>query len=142
LADERLRVFIDSNVLFSGFLSPNGGPAQVLLAIRNNQFRVVLSRKVLEEVTRNLRAKVPAVLPAFLEWVERTEIELIRDGSDAASKQWHELGLEHDASIVASAIDAEVDYICTGDRRLREVVSRRVESPKVITPRHLVELLA
>jgi putative PIN family toxin of toxin-antitoxin system len=45
---------LDANVLVSGILSPKGAPAKVLTAWHAEQFHLVLSEAVLDEIDRVL----------------------------------------------------------------------------------------
>ena len=56
------RVFLDSNVLFSGFHSPTGPPGIILRCFVEGKLVVVVSKQILQEVVRTLRKKLPEAL--------------------------------------------------------------------------------
>ncbi len=63
----RLRIFIDSDVLFAGSASPSeqSGSLVLLRMAEITLIEAVASQQVLTEVERNLEAKIPRALPAF-----------------------------------------------------------------------------
>jgi predicted nucleic acid-binding protein len=62
---ERLRVFIDADVLFAGSASTTGASHVVLLMAELGLVEGLISAQVMNEVERNLTDKLPAALPAF-----------------------------------------------------------------------------
>ena len=58
-----LRVFLDTNVLFSGAYSASGSPRRLLDGAARGQFQPVVSSTVLDELVRNLRNKPTRPLP-------------------------------------------------------------------------------
>jgi hypothetical protein len=65
LAPDKRRVFLDTNVIFSGLYSGKGAPNAILSAFIRGEITVVISRQVLEELVRNVSEKLPSVLPAL-----------------------------------------------------------------------------
>ena len=51
------------------------------------------------------------------------------------------LTADEDARIVAATLTAEADYLCTGDRRLRERLATIDLAPKVLLARELLDVL-
>ena len=50
-----MRAVLDANVLVSALVSPNGVPAEVLKAWRDERFQPVTSQAILSEIDRVLR---------------------------------------------------------------------------------------
>ncbi len=134
-----MRIFLDSNVLFSGVYSGAGNPRRLLDMAASGRFAAVLSRTVIDEVVRNLRNKAPRALPrldqVFSEVPFQVALEL---PPEETIRGWGEFG--SDAPIVAAAMNAQVEYLCTGDRRLRER-ARRVSGLRVVTPADLIAIV-
>ncbi|HEX3247279.1 MAG TPA: PIN domain-containing protein [Chloroflexota bacterium] len=59
MATASRRPFIDTNVLFSGFYRANSVPGRILEVHARGEITLVLSRRVLEELVRTIRAKMP-----------------------------------------------------------------------------------
>lgn len=64
---EGIRVFFDADVIFAGSASPREhGASLVLLRMAEiTLIKGITSRQVIDEVERNLSAKIPAAMPAF-----------------------------------------------------------------------------
>jgi hypothetical protein len=95
---------------------------------------------VIIEVTRNLRLKAPHALGSLERVFRDVSFEVARDPAPGSVSRLTDVGLGTDATVVAAAIDARVDYFCTGDRRLRE----RIEATgglKAVSPAELLDLL-
>lgn len=136
------RVFLDTNVLFSGLRSHKGPPAKVLDYAASRIHQPVISRTVLDELVRNLRKKAPLVLPR-LEWLfQQVEFEVTAEPPPSEVQRLTALGFESDAPILAAAVAAQVDFICTGDRRFRERLGSLAAAGIVaVTPAELLRLL-
>jgi hypothetical protein len=96
---------------------------------------------VVDEIVATAQEKLPLILAPFLEWSLRVPPELApspaRDALDAISPPVN----FDDAPIVAAAIEAGVDYLVTGDRRLlMEIEALGVAFPAV-SPRRMLEEL-
>ena len=123
VSEDRLRVFLDTNVLFSGLRTPGGKPHRILEAATGGDMQAVVSGGVLVELLRNIRRKAPDLLAALGIFLTGTPLEIVPEPSPQDTEPWSQAGLGTDAPIVAAAVLAEVDYFCTGDRRLLEKAS-------------------
>jgi predicted nucleic acid-binding protein len=134
------RVFLDTNVLFSGVHSESGAPKRLLDAAGLSRYQVVVSRLVLDELVRNLRSKSPSSLPKLERVFAEVRFEIVSDPPNEEIRRWRDAGLGTDAPIVAAAVLAEVDYFCTGDRRLLSKASLIERAGlRVVTPGELLE---
>ena len=146
IARPRLRVFLDTNVMFSGVYAESGAPKRLLDACALGQFQAVVSRVVLDELARNLRTKAPAALPALERVFKEVSFEMADDPPERATQRWFDAGLGSDAPIIVAALAAAmhsgVDYFCTGDRRvLAQGHDGALRGLNVISPAGLVRLL-
>ncbi len=112
----RTRVFLDSNVLFSGLYSPEGAPGIILEHFVKGSISVVVSQQVLEEVVRTIKARLPGALPALRRLLVSTPPEVIADPQLQEVERWTEKLPLGDAAILAAAIGARPDCFVTGDR--------------------------
>ena len=137
-----MRVFLDTNVLFSGLYSPVGAPNRVLEAASGGAFQLVVSANVLGELVRNVRNKAPHLLVDVNEFLNGASIEVVESPPASELEGWHDAGFGSDAPIIAAAVSAEVDYFCTGDRRLLGDAERgKLGRLRVVSPAELIVLL-
>jgi putative PIN family toxin of toxin-antitoxin system len=137
-----MRVVIDTNVLLSGLIRPQGAPGAIIRALRDGRIVPVLSRPMLEEIgavlSRSWLLKKYGVEPADVETVlnflvargelvePRIEIRRCRDPRD-------DMFLE-------AAVSAAADRIVTGDKDLLDMGS--VEGVPIVTARQMADELA
>jgi predicted nucleic acid-binding protein len=142
MASERsLRVFLDTNVLYSGFYTPHGTTGEILLLASSGRFRPVISGHVIGELVRNLARKAPKALIGAQAFFRDARVEAVDLPDQDSIRKWTSRGLTTDARIAAAATLAEVDYLCTGDAEFIEVVTESPDGPAVMTPRQLLDLL-
>jgi predicted nucleic acid-binding protein len=143
VSEETPRVFLDTNVLFSGLRTPGGKPHRMLEAATAGSMRAVVSGGVLVELLRNIRRKAPYLLAVLEILLTDTPLEVAPEPSPQQTESWLQAGLGSDAPIVAAAVLSEVDYFCTGDRRMLENASLLKRAGlRVVTPAELLEALA
>jgi len=119
------RVFLDSNVIFSGLYSPEGAPGIILEHFVKGSISVVVSQQVLEEVIRTIKEKLPDSLPALRRLLVNTPPEVASDPEPPDVKRWTKKLHLGDAVILAAAIAAQPDYFITGDRHF-------IENPDIV----------
>lgn len=112
---DKTRVFLDSNVIFSGLYSGDGPPGAILEQAVEGGFLPVISRQVLDEVVRIIAAKLPAALPALNTLLLSMPLEICDDPDPSAVKAWAKITGTDDAPIAAAASAAEVDFLVNGD---------------------------
>lgn len=113
--ESKPRVFLDTNVIFSGLYSPNGAPGAILERFIEGKIDVVISQRVLEELVRTIRGKLPQALPALRALLTTITPEVQNDPpTEQVEKLTTKLEFA-DAAILAAAINAKVDYFIAGD---------------------------
>ena len=135
------RVFLDSNVVFSGLYSPDGAPGVILEHFVKGNLRVVVSQQVLEEVIRTIKEKLPDVLTALRGLLVNTPPEVVADPKLPYIERWTEKLHLGDAAILAAAIVAQPDYFITGDRHFldnQEIAENA--GLKIVTPAQFLEV--
>ena len=105
------RIFADANVLIAGADSRSGASRAVLLIAEIGLFTLVVSRQVLDEAERNIRAKLPRALPNFAEQMAYINLEILDDPTLEESARWEAIIEAKDAPILAAAVMANVDRI-------------------------------
>jgi putative PIN family toxin of toxin-antitoxin system len=136
------RVFLDSNVIFSGFYSLEGTPGQILQSCINGRMTMVISRQVLDEVIRNIRRKLPDILDLVIDFLSATEIEIVAN-PEPEEVAGNQLNLPPgDAAVLLAAARAKPDFFVTGDNHfLKNPELEKKVNLRIITPAQLHKLL-
>jgi putative PIN family toxin of toxin-antitoxin system len=136
------RIFLDSNVLFSGFHSPTGSPSIIIRHFVEGKLVVVVSQQVLQEVVRTFNKKLPEALPALKRFLLCSPLEVIGDPKPEDVAHWTKLLHEGDAAIIAAAIAAEPDFFVTGDSHfLRNSRVKKESGLQICSPSDLLRNL-
>jgi putative PIN family toxin of toxin-antitoxin system len=137
-----LRVFLDTNVIFSGLYSPGGAPGIILKYFAAGRIGVVVSRQVLEEVVRTIKEKLPEALPALKRFLVNAPPEVWADPSIESIQHWSKEIHPADAAILAAAIAAKPDYFVTGDSHFLDNQAIRSRSGlNIVSPAQFLKLL-
>ena len=138
----RMRVFLDTNVVFSGFYAPQGVPGIILERFFEGKFDLVISQKVVNELVDTMTKKLPEELPSLWELLVRSPLEIVGDPLPIEVARWANLMDLDDATILAAAVLAEPDYLVTGDKHFlgNPDVAQR-SGLRIITPAKFVQLL-
>lgn len=137
-----IRVFLDTNVIFSGLYSLQGAPGIILRHFIEGRVRVVVSQQVLDEVIRTIKEKLPEALPALKRLLVNAPPEVRADPSRESIQHWTKELHTADAAILAAAIDAKPDYFVTGDNHfLKNRVIREKAGLNIVTPAQFLKLL-
>ncbi len=138
-----IRAVLDANVLVSGLISRKGAPAEILDALRDGKFHLLLSRSILEELHRVLQyPKVAARLRLPPEELELFIIDIV-DSAILTSGQLALAVVAQDASdnrYLECAVEGDADFIVSGDRHLLRVGNH--QGVELLTPREFAGLLA
>jgi predicted nucleic acid-binding protein len=129
-------VCLDADVIVAGFFSKAGASYVVLLLAEVGLLRTVLPSAVVDEVTRNLQAKLPDALPSFDRFLKAPFVQVHRPGR----AQLHEArALAHvkDVPVMAAALGSRATHLVTHNVRH----FRSTRNLKVVRPRGLVEQL-
>ncbi len=107
------RVFVDANVLIAGPHSRSGASRAVLMLAEVRLIKLVVSRQILDEVERNIRAKLPGAMKVLVEILALLELEIVDDPERAEWEAFLEVIEEKDAPILAAAVAAKIDRFIT-----------------------------
>ncbi len=143
MPEPKPRVFLDSNVIFSGLYSSKGAPSVILERFIEGKLRVVVSQQVLDEVIRTIKAKLPEALPALRKLLVNAPPEIRKDPIPEEVKRWSGLLDVGDAAILAAAVAAQPDYFVTGDRHFIENSEIAEKAGlQIVTPAQFIEARA
>ena len=135
-----MRVVIDTNILISALISPNGVPFQSL-KLWGPKYQLVTSEWQIDELRRVSRRKA---LKPYLKRIEvGTFINELREKASVQGKL-PEIDVSPDPddnNIIATAIAGGAHYIVSGDKR--DLLSlRKAQGIPIITAREFVKLFA
>lgn len=131
-----MKIFADTNVLLSAFMAR--GLCADLLEVKLADHQLMTGEFVLNELERVLstKLKVPEQkIEATIQFLRKHYIEPIPDGPSK-----YKVRDEDDRWVLESAIRAKADILVTGDKDLL-ANSKKVERPKIVSPREIWELL-
>lgn len=133
---------LDANVFVSAVLSPKGLPAKVLTAWRGEQFHLIISVVILEEINRVLR--YPKIVKRH-RWPEERIQTFIEDLAHPAIPTPGELTLNvieedpADDRYLECAVEGGANYIVSGDQHLLDLKEYR--GIPILSPRAFLEVL-
>ena len=126
-----MKAVFDTNVLIAAFIT-EGICAKILLRARKKQFHLLISPFILREFEHTLTKKINAAKNEV-----KDALELISEAVEKTIYPTTEVTKvcrdEDDNNILSCALDAEADYIVTGDKDLLELKSYK--GIRIITPR-------
>ena len=113
----RPRVFLDTRVLLAGLASRTGASNKILALAEAGLLTLVVSEQVLVEAEQNLKEKLPKALPEYERFLTTCPMEEVPAPSAAEVMSAKEIIQAKDASILAAAKNAQVDYLVTLNRK-------------------------
>jgi putative PIN family toxin of toxin-antitoxin system len=116
-AGEKIRVFVDTNVLIAGIASVSGASGTVLDLCEAGIVQMVISRQVLIEADRNISSKLPGLVEPFRRFIRDLAPLMMEEPSPASLEKCEGLVDRKDAAILATALDAEADFLITLDKK-------------------------
>jgi putative PIN family toxin of toxin-antitoxin system len=110
-----LKAVFDTNIYISAFVIPGGKAEEAYLHAIRGAFTLYSSVAILTETAKKLRQKFG--------WPENEVIRLLKAITRVATvlrtrPHIHEISNEADNRILECALEAEADYIVTGDKHL------------------------
>ena len=139
----KLRVFLDTNVIFSGLYSSEGSAGVILEHFIAGRLVVVISQQVLEEIISTIKEKLPGSLPALRKLLLSVALEIVKNPVPDEVARWSK-AITHteDATILSAAIAAQPDYFVTGDKHFLGNPEILEESGlHIVTPSQFLERL-
>ena len=130
-----MRIVLDTNVLVSGFLSPDGPPGAILRSILAGSISLCFDERILTEyrevLTRGRFALASERVDAVLEFIEANGESVLAETLGV------ELPDSTDTMFVEVASAAGADCVVTGNRK--HFPNERLEGLRVLLPREFVE---
>ena len=139
MAQPKPRIFFDADALMAGTHSPTGGAGFLLLQAAAGLITIIISPQVIEEVRRNLTAKLPQSLTAFDSLLSAIPFEHVLQPSTKARAACLHLADAKDAAHVATSVRAKATFLVTFNLRHYQIKAIRKElSIAVLTPGQLI----
>lgn len=138
------RVLLDTNVLVSGLVFRGGNEHRILGLAEEGEIRLVLPEFVVEEARRVLGEKFGGYEVLLDVFLSRVGFEDVPWGSISGALRECEALLRDpdDAPVLASAVHLSPDVVVTGDRVLREDLSRHLPGVGVCSSSQFLRGLA
>ncbi|MCW5934078.1 MAG: PIN domain-containing protein [Fimbriimonadia bacterium] len=140
------RVFLDAGIYIAGAASATGGSRQILDWCALGLLKPVTSYQVLDETRRNVAKKLPRATQILEKIISLVNAEIIPEPTEEVISQASLFVPIKDAPILAAAIQANVDYFVTLDRRhfkppaVQQAVSFPILLPEEFIPIVRLEL--
>lgn len=138
------RVVIDTDVIVSGTLTPEGHPGHILAAWRDGHFLLVISEEIIAEIKEVLNR--PRIRENYRHLTRATIgrlINLLRQHSILVSGVLNLKVVERDPDddkIIVAAVEGDADIIVSGDNDLLALkVYRGIE---IVTPAEFIKLIS
>ena len=130
-------VFLDTSALFAGIWSPTGGARLILKLGETGAINLLVSGQVLKEIEGVLTKKSPENLGYLTLLLDRSRINIAPNpGEDILNELEEIIPHKGDALVIGSALESEVDYFVTLDRKhfldnhlLREKIPLQIGTP-------------
>lgn len=143
---EIYRIVLDSNVIFSGIYTKTGNPGTILDLVAKGEVILILSEFIIDEVFNTLsRHQMSESIIWFRTFISQASIEIIQIPSEPQVEQNLHLVPRDpkDVVIVLTAINAEADYLISGDSDLNSHNESTKEIDaliNVLTPKDFISL--
>lgn len=134
----RLRVVLDTNVFVSGLAYPGGVPGRIVGLWREGGLDVVLSRYILDELSRVL-PRLSRIIPLSADEISDLidSLMLLADVVDPDAAEDEDLRDAADQKVLATFRAAKADYLITGDKDLLALTGKYpVLTPAAFWERH------
>lgn len=138
-----MHVVLDTNVVVSGYLSPNGTPARILSLWERGVFDLIVSPEIVAEYDRVLREPNIRALHRKSDGEIDTIIRRINEVAIRINPERRVSVVDTDPDddkLIECAVAGDADYIVTGDKHLLALGS--YQGIQIITPAIFVNLFA
>jgi predicted nucleic acid-binding protein len=139
-----VRIFLDSNVILSGLLSDTGAPGVIfdILSLNLPLISAVTGRYNIIEVERNIKKKLPALLPVYKNYFRKAAISIVALPSAEEIKLFDGIINEKDAPVLASAAKGKADFLLTGDKKhFQKLKISGICSFAIVSPTEFLETI-
>lgn len=131
---KKVKVFLDSNVILSGLISYKGAPRVILdlLSLDLPFVKGSTGEYNMIEIQRNLKKKVPEVIPVYQKYFPKLNLEIIPLPLEKEVEQYSGGVSKKDVPVILSARKGKADFIVSGDKHLLEI--KDFQGIRIVTP--------
>ncbi len=133
---------LDTNVLVSGALTSSTIPGQIFNAWRENEFELILSEPIINEIDQVLQK------PYFQKHLKSHEItsfmDLLQNEAILTPITTTVHGVTthpEDDLVLATAVSAKANFFVTGDQPLLQKVGKSYQKVRIVTPKEFLQIL-
>ena len=133
-----MRILIDTNILISAMLNPNGTPYQAYLKAVTYPNHAIICDQNIEELKRIFNKKFPTKLDALDRFlsvaslsIEIVQVPVEEDSSESLIRDFN------DRPILRAAIFAKADILLTEDK---DFLESGIVTPKIMTAMEFMNL--
>lgn len=106
-------VFVDANILIAGSASRTGASRVILAQAEFGMIQLVVTRQILDETERNIRRKLPQMLPLLSELLLNLNLHVLNDPEPSQYARWCSIIEAKDAPILEAAVQFAPNYFLT-----------------------------
>ena len=129
-----MQVMVDSNILLSALLFPNGAVAKAFEKCIQN-YDLIICTYVIDECKRVVRKKFPKYIEALDSFLQNLAFELVYTPTNPKPNLF-EIRDKNDYPILYTAIKENVDLFLTGDKDYYDII---IEKPIIVSPSTFLE---
>lgn len=143
MAKRSIKVFLDSNVILSGFLSDKGAPCIILdiLSLKTPFLKGATGQYNVMEIERNLKKKAPDLLPLYNKYFPSLKLEIVPLPLMSEIKNISGNIPEKDIPVIVSALNCSANILLTGDKGLLKAGGKGGYPFKLIAPSEFLDAL-
>ena len=132
-----MRVFVDTNIVMSALLFPNGKTAKVFSHLLRKH-TVIISSYTREECKEVFEKKFPTKMKQLEIFFNGINFEEFATPDKIDRQKYPSMRDVKDLPILASAILSDSDILLTGDKDFADV---KIDKPLIFTPTRYFELI-
>lgn len=129
-----MKVMVDTNVLFSAILFPNGQAAKAFTHCLMHH-ELVISTYVIDELKRVIAKKYPKNISAIDAFLEKLSFNLVYTPAKITQQQF-KIRDPKDYPVLYTAMIENVDVLLTGDSDFKDT---DITHPEIVTPKEFLE---
>ena len=129
-----MKVMVDTNVLFSAILFPNGQAAKAFTHCLMHH-ELVISTYVIDELKRVIAKKYPKNISAIDAFFEKLSFNLVYTPAKIDQQQF-KIRDPKDYPVLYTAMIENVDVLLTGDSDFKDT---DITHPEIVTPKEFLE---
>lgn len=129
-----MQVMVDSNILLSALLFPNGTAAKAFEKCIQN-YDLIICTYVIDECKRVIRKKFPKHIETLDSFLQNLAFELVYTPTNPKPNLF-EIRDKNDYPILYTAIKENVDLFLTGDKDYYDII---IEKPIIVSPSIFLE---